>query len=593
MHTEYVVGSSPESEAPAADPEEQRTTRGARTHNRIAAGLIALAFLLRLGLIIPGWPATNSDEGTLGLMALHIAYRGEHPIFFYGQNYMGPHEAVLGAVLFRLFGPSLFMLRFGLLVLFVLFLVSSYLFTRLVYGSTWALVCLAILALGSPYVMARELSAIGGYAETLLFASLLFLLASWLVLTNRPYRLLRECRWRIAVYATWGFVAGTSIWSDLLGAPFVLMSGVLLAVFCWRELVRMVAPLAAFGGLVLGMFPLIYYNLHAQPGADTLSTLAWVRGTPPATWSAQLHAVWNSVRISVPMMTGEPFCEANELAALGPTTSNSRTCVLVRDAWGTGYMLLLIVAILLACWGLWWVWRKRRVSSGTEAPAVHSDATRRLRRQGIHLAFLTSAAITFYLYSFSNAPVDWPGIHGRYLLGFLIAAPAIFWPLWQGVVSVGRPLPLLRRTVRVACGTALAAYCAVLAIGTVQAYREVPAVRAANVRDAALIDFLVRHDVTHFYSDYWTCGKITFLSNERIVCAVVDDQLNESLNRYHRYWDMTKADAKAAYVFSSDSSFVARHDGTYTVPSVEDNARKTGATYRTVVIDDYVIYLAG
>ena len=36
-------------------------------------------------------------------MALHIAYRGEHPFLFYGQNYMGALEAYIGALLFHQF----------------------------------------------------------------------------------------------------------------------------------------------------------------------------------------------------------------------------------------------------------------------------------------------------------------------------------------------------------------------------------------------------------------------------------------------------------------------------------------------------------
>jgi hypothetical protein len=188
--------------------------------------------------------------------------------------------------------------------------------------------------------------------------------------------------------------------------------------------------------------------------------------------------------------------------------------------------------------------------------------------------------------------VDWPGIHGRYLIGFLIAAPAVFWPLWQGIVSAGQPVNRLRRAVRVACAAALAAYFAFLTVGTVHTFREVPAVRAGNIRDAALIDVLVHHDVTHFYSDYWTCGKITFLSNERVVCAVVDGQLNAGMNRYHRYWDETTADPKAAYVFSLDSGFVTGQGGTYTIPAVEEKVQTTGATYQRIVVDGYVIYLA-
>jgi len=37
-------------------------------------------------LIIQGWTSTNSDECIMNLVALHIAYRGEHPTFFFPRK---------------------------------------------------------------------------------------------------------------------------------------------------------------------------------------------------------------------------------------------------------------------------------------------------------------------------------------------------------------------------------------------------------------------------------------------------------------------------------------------------------------------------
>src|SRR5713226_3184373 len=108
--------------------------------------IIVLAILLRIFLIAKGWPETDSDEGTMGLEAMHIAFRGEHPVFLYGQNYMGTIEAYLGALLFRLFGVSLFSLRLGMVLIFTLFLADMYLLTSLLYTKKLALVTLALLS---------------------------------------------------------------------------------------------------------------------------------------------------------------------------------------------------------------------------------------------------------------------------------------------------------------------------------------------------------------------------------------------------------------------------------------------------------------
>src|SRR6266571_4996355 len=68
-----------------------------------ALALILFGSAIRLILISQNWPITNSDEATIGLMAMHILAKGEHPIFSYGQNYIGSTEAFTAAVFFRFF----------------------------------------------------------------------------------------------------------------------------------------------------------------------------------------------------------------------------------------------------------------------------------------------------------------------------------------------------------------------------------------------------------------------------------------------------------------------------------------------------------
>ncbi len=148
-----------------------------------AGAIIAVGTLLRLVFILLGWPASYNDEGTLGLMALHIAYKGAHPLLYYGQNYLGSLEAYLGAGFFHLFGPSTPTLRLGLLLLFALFLINMYFLASLLYSKSLALITLIFLALGSPEVLLRQLMAAGGTPELMLFTTLLLLLTSWLALT--------------------------------------------------------------------------------------------------------------------------------------------------------------------------------------------------------------------------------------------------------------------------------------------------------------------------------------------------------------------------------------------------------------------------
>src|SRR2546421_10748108 len=155
-------------------------------HGLCAFFIILFAIVLRIILIVQGWPATDSDEGTLGLMARHIAYRGEYPIFFYGQGYMGPFEAYLAAILFHLFGPSLFVLRLGLILVFTLFLFSIYLLTRLLFSKNIALITLFLLSLGSDGMLAIQLRAIGGVPRNIIFWKLEIIIYSSAVALFHP-----------------------------------------------------------------------------------------------------------------------------------------------------------------------------------------------------------------------------------------------------------------------------------------------------------------------------------------------------------------------------------------------------------------------
>src|SRR5258706_10226172 len=105
----------------------------------LPAILIMLAIALRAVLSILGWTPTNSDESTMNLVALHIAFRGELPSFLYGQYYLGVVDAYVGAVLFRIFEPSVLVMRLEMIAFTALFLVVLYVLTKQLYNRQFAL----------------------------------------------------------------------------------------------------------------------------------------------------------------------------------------------------------------------------------------------------------------------------------------------------------------------------------------------------------------------------------------------------------------------------------------------------------------------
>src|SRR5437763_3301127 len=98
------------------------------------ACILFFALALRIVLTTFGSPVPNSDEANMGLEALHIAFRGEHPVFFYGQHYMGVIEAYIGALAYHIFGFSLFSLRISTLLLFMLFFIAIFFLAKLLYS---------------------------------------------------------------------------------------------------------------------------------------------------------------------------------------------------------------------------------------------------------------------------------------------------------------------------------------------------------------------------------------------------------------------------------------------------------------------------
>ena len=582
------------------------------TYGILAFLIIALATLLRIFLIALGWPHSNADEGTMGVMAMHILYKGEHPIFFYGQNYMGTLEAFLGAAFFHLFGISVFSLRLGPVFFFVLFLTNMYLLTSLLYTKKLALITLLLLSLGSSIMLDTELVALGGYPELLFFGSLSLLLAAWLAISNNQYTSLRKKLWRLLAYACWGLVGGLGFWSDFLMLGFILLSGLFLLIFCWKELLKG-AAICLVLGLVIGSLPLIIYNLNAPPNLNTLTVLQYLHN------NGSLQLAQMRVHDALPFgpqlrgtllttlpaaIGGSPFCfdAYTHFRLAGYLGIENTVCSIAHSnlsqvvtalVWSLGYIVLLSLATFVTLNQLWKLRKSTRGQSWTTSEKqvfVHVSA---------RLMLLCSAALTLYLYISSPISAAFP-TNSRYLIGLLISTPALIWPLWsltldnavtsQRVHSANNdlsgnkriPLAFTTTTLKIAVRRGILLLIGILfLIGTVNAFYEIPAVQAYNQQQDALIHELSRMKITHFYTDYWTCDSIVFSSKENIICSSIDNALRPHYNRYLPYVFTVKSDPNSAYIFPLGASQIA--------PLVKKIAL-TAKHYQRYVFDGYVIY---
>ncbi|HEX6557787.1 MAG TPA: hypothetical protein VF026_33795 [Ktedonobacteraceae bacterium] len=201
--------------------------------------LVALG--LRIFLVVHTHGIIDGDEALIGIQAERILH-GDFPVYFYGQAYMGSLEAYLIAILFALFGSSVWTLRSEpvLLSLAVVWLTwrlartltettSLSRSTRRIFMTVAAL-CAAIPPLYDGIIEGRTY---GGFIEMLVV--ILLLLISTIRLTRRWFNGASrgELAWR---WAGIGFLVGLGFWIYPLIASAVLAAGLWIPGRCLLEM---------------------------------------------------------------------------------------------------------------------------------------------------------------------------------------------------------------------------------------------------------------------------------------------------------------------------------------------------------------------
>ncbi|MFI7663113.1 hypothetical protein ACIBTW_29955 [Micromonospora parva] len=477
----------------------------------------------RLWLLVQAAPPTNSDEATMGLAALHIA-RGEgFPIWFYGQQYMGTLEAYLAAPVFAVAGgPSLFGLRLPTLALYALFLLLAWRLTLRLTGDRWfGLLMVVLLALGSDRVVKNQLIAGGGYPEMNVAAAALALLAVDLATdrtgppanAGRPDRTSAGRRgWRLARWATWGFLAGLMLWVDPLVLPYVAAAGVVLVAFRRRELWGAAGALLG-AAAVLGAAPLLLHSVLT--GRNPLHAVLVASGAnASAGWADRLHG---GLVLGPPLGMG--FCAPGQ-------------CATWQLWWALALPLLLALAAGTA-------YRALRTPDSGSAGVGPGAASPRVAA-AVRLALVLAALATLGAYTVSSAAGLTPVESSRYLSCLLISLPALLWPVWTVARRGLRPAATGRHGVRSTVARSVAVLLLATTVGTAahatwRATETVGATRAAEARHAELVSTLRQLGVRHVRAGYWTCNRLTFATAERVVCAVVDDNLRPGFDRYPAY----------------------------------------------------------
>ncbi|MGC4875784.1 ArnT family glycosyltransferase [Micromonospora sp. DT43] len=504
----------------------------------LLVGLVGVGY--RLILTLYTVPVSNSDEATFGLAALHIGQGRERPVFLYGQHYMGMLESYLAAPLLAVAGPSWPVLRLPMLALYAVFLYLAYRLTRRLYTPWFAVLVVGLLALGPERVVRDQLTVVGGRPEVKPAVLLMLLIAVGLAAGTVRHR-------RLAV-ALFGLLVGLAAWSDWLILPYVAVAGLALVWAVRWELLGW-SGLLLVAGVVAGVAPMIVDNLRAGPGEDSLTVFREVstKAGPSPPWSD---------RISGGLLEGVPLAHG-----LCPVDGCGRW----QQWFGLLYPVLLVAAAALA---LLAYRRAARMTSGTQAadtspgtqagrPGTQGGSTLRGARVGpvVQLALVVGAALTLLSYVRSPLAATSPLDNARYLSVLQLSLPAVLWPLWVAALACWRgTVGALGRLAGALATAVLAALTATTLVVTVLFATTGTAASRTEERQARELAAALRADGPHeVYGDYWTCNRLTFNTDESVVCAVLDGDLSPGQNRYRPYWRQVGRAARPGYVVEVDS----------------------------------------
>ena len=457
-------------------------------------GVVLTGLALRLAIIAGPLGEIDADEAVVGLMARHIAFVGERPVFYWGQPYLGSLEAFTAAPLFRVFDSSTFVLKLVPTAYSLGFLAVSALLARELFGTGPALATALYLALPPAMWAVWSTKARGGYAEVLFLGQALLLVS--LFLARRPTA-------RLA--ALWGLVAGLAFWTHLLAIVYLVPAAIYVLVGRRGRLGK--APYGLAGaGLLVGMLPMILDNLGN--GFRTLGSMLQAPDLPIDPPAQFLRFF----RVGVPVLLG-----------LGqPTTSET----MFDQDWlqrPAGHLVVALGAIAVL----------------TAVVLVYLPAVHRLFVCGadseagpallVMVAMLVPPVVALTRFGFF---VSEP----RYALPLYSTVPLLFGALWRV------PWSRLRWPV---VGLLVAFNLWSLSSTDPRLWRPEDSLDSSPATRAQLVQFLVPQDRHQLYTDYWIGYPIMFETRETVLAYVISG----GFNRYLPPADNVQRTPNPAWVF--------------------------------------------
>lgn len=501
------------------------------------AALLATALLFRVGIFIYAlrYMPASSDEAWPSLMAMHIL-KGEFPVVYWGQSYMGTQESYFQALLMALFGPHIGVMRIYPFLFGLGFVAVTVALARRIYGPQVGWITLALLAVPVPYLaMCGAMIAPDNYLALTVLGSLALLIVHNLVTDESG-------RHRYLQFAFLGFLLGYTFWLHILVFSYIGVAALFLFLHDKKILFRGEAWCAA-AAFVIGALPLLLYNLANGWGTfgDVGQTLPFRQriGNVEKLFIITLHFL-TGMKV---MFTGDKQYHVNL-----PQILSVAVGVITLGAVGTVIVtrfksFLRLVRLSVRPW----------------------DGT-------VMLVAMAGAAMFVCV---SSRRYGWHDV--RYVMPIISVLP----------ILVAAGLGWVFQRSRILFGILLGTLLVVQVWGNVllmRGWREPHVIAEAlklpdTGRVVARLDEL---GIRHAYAHFWLSYRMTYQTRERII---VSEPYNERFPfRYNQvqYLDAVRAAPKVAHIWHPTMAFCR---GTF-----DESLRKAGISFRREEIPPFTIY---
>jgi hypothetical protein len=491
--------------------------------------VVLAAIIFKIILLAMNAVPFNGDEGVVALMARHIL-QGERPVFFYGQTYLGGTNAWLVAFSFSIFGQSILAIRIVQVALFAATLITTYHVARRFGFDEWsASIAVLLLALPPTMLTLYTTATLGGYGETLLLGNILLLIA-----------------YRVHSHHTADAVQVAPIadsTSPPQSAPVTKWSGVARhPLFRWLLL----GIVAGFGFYTFPLF-LIYLVpvtiwLLIQRQSSTwrgyaIGLIGFLIGAAPW-WIALIQSggvlINEMIGSAVAGSVGGSILNSIGVRLINFFLFGLSALFGLRYPWSADFVLPIVGVCVAVIYLAAFAYAIRRGSKILSHPKIAI----------MPWGMIAVLFLTFLLTPFGGDP------SGRYFL-------PLYLPL---AIFAAMLLARLREQHRTLVGLLIALILGYNVTGTlIAASIQPPGITTQfdpvswidHTRDRELIDFLLAHNETRGYTNYWVEYPIAFESNEQIITsAQLPYHLDLSYTpRDDRYLPYTQAVAQSPQAF--------------------------------------------